>query len=285
MSEKEYVRALPQPRMVMTRNHDVEINEERILALNKMAAMGYTMQQIANKTIQSTLEESLEKWITEDEKMRKIKEKIRQIYARDMESPVLIIGPTGTGKEMLARAFQIRNREGDAYPFVAVNCGGIPETLIESIFFGHKRGSFTGASTDQPGLLVKAGEGVIFLDEVGELPLNTQAKLLRAIQELEIYPVGEAEAVRIKCRFVAATHRNLYDMVEHGKFREDLYIRISTHELEITGLKERQDDIKLIAQSLDWQEEVPEHVLPDIFKYNVRGIQRYIKRMRTYGQY
>lgn len=284
-NNNNYTKPAPQARMVMTRSHDTDTGRRKLLELNAMAHQGLSIQAVLNKMIQSTLKDSLDRWITNDQAMIKVKEKAMDIYARDIESPILITGPTGTGKELLAKAFQIRSRDGHGQPFVAINCGGLPRELLTSIFFGHKKGSFTGAIDDNPGLLVKAGGGIVFLDEIGELPLDLQATLLRAIQEQEIYPVGSVDPIKISCRFIAATHHNLEERVELGKFREDLFARLRTHELKITGLEYRPNDIALIASSLDWNEPIPESVFKDIYKYNVRGIQTYIKRMKVYGYY
>lgn len=272
------------PRMIMTRDHTSPFGEAKLLEIQKLASQGFSIEAIKSKITQSPIEERLDKWITGDPDMNKVKDKIRQIYTKDSESPVLITGPTGTGKELLARAF-LFCKDGVEVPFVAINCGALTRELINSEFFGHRKGSFTGAMDAKPGLLVQAGEGIVFLDEIAELPLNLQVTLLRAIQEGIIYPVGSVMPIEIHCRFIAATHQNLEKQVELGIFREDLYARLFVHELKITGLKDRPDDIKLIAISLGWTGDIPEEAMKKIYKYNVRGIQAFVKRMEVYGTY
>lgn len=159
---------------------------------------------------------------------------------------VLIIGESGTGKELVARKIHDDGPLKDK-AFVAVNCGAIPETLIESEMFGHKRGSFTGAVADKPGLFEAAHHGTLFLDEIGELPLSMQVKLLRVIQERSLRKVGGTEDIKVDVRIIAATNRDLGEMVAQGKFREDLYYRLNVILLRTPPLRERGDDIELLA--------------------------------------
>ncbi len=162
---------------------------------------------------------------------------------------VLITGETGTGKELIAR--EVHNRSPRAQgPFITVNCGAIPENLIESELFGHVKGSFTGAIANQIGKFHAADKGTIFLDEVGELPLQLQVKLLRVLQERQIQRVGEAKTTPIDVRVVAATNRDLADEVRHSRFREDLYFRLNVIGIELPPLRERGDDVMLIARYL-----------------------------------
>lgn len=160
--------------------------------------------------------------------------------------PVLILGESGTGKELVARAIHLNGPHADK-PFVPVDCGALVPTLIESELFGHIKGAFTGADRAQPGLLASAGEGTVFLDEIGELPLDLQAKLLRALQAKEARPVGAMQAVPISARILAATNRNLAAMVESGHFRKDLYFRLNVVNLRIPALRERREDIPLLV--------------------------------------
>jgi PAS domain S-box-containing protein len=164
----------------------------------------------------------------------------------EVDSTVLILGETGVGKELAARAIHTQsNRRGK--PFVAVNCGSLPETLLESELFGHEKGSFTGASTSRLGLFREAHEGTLFLDEVGDLKEPLQVKLLRALQEKEIRPVGGNRSYPIDVRVIAATHRDLKELVKQESFREDLYYRIAVIPIVIPSLRERQEDILLLA--------------------------------------
>jgi two-component system response regulator HydG len=175
-------------------------------------------------------------------------EKLFRILARVAQSthPVLILGESGTGKELVARAIHA-NGLGAGKPFVPVDCGSLAPTLIESELFGHVKGAFTGAHRATDGLMVAADSGTVFLDEIGELPLDLQAKLLRALQEKEVRPLGGSQAIPIKARILAATHQNLTEMVEQGRFRRDLYYRLNVVKLTLPPLRERQEDIPLLA--------------------------------------
>lgn len=164
----------------------------------------------------------------------------------DSDASVLILGETGTGKELLAHAIH-RASPRAAKPFVPVNCAAIPETLLESELFGHAKGSFTGASKKYSGLFQFAHKGTIFLDEIGDMPLPMQVKLLRVLQEKQVRPVGSSQPIPINVRIISATHRNLHDAIIEKKFREDLYYRLNVVSLKIPTLSERRDDIPLLA--------------------------------------
>jgi two-component system response regulator PilR (NtrC family) len=159
---------------------------------------------------------------------------------------VLITGESGTGKEVVAKAIHYNGPLKDK-PFVTINCGAIPENLMESEMFGHKKGSFTGAITDKVGLFEVADNGTLFLDEVGELPLTIQVKLLRAIQERIIRRVGATDDMKVEVRIIAATNRNLEEMVAKGTFRQDLFYRLNVINIKTPSLRERQEDIPLLA--------------------------------------
>jgi two-component system, NtrC family, response regulator PilR len=160
---------------------------------------------------------------------------------------VLITGESGTGKELIARAIHKESGRRDE-PFVAINCGGIPETLMESELFGHKKGSFTGAAQDKPGLFQEAHRGTIFLDEIAELSLPIQVKLLRAVQEKMVRPVGGTEDVAVDIRILSATNKQLEKEVIAGKFREDLFYRLNVIEIKVPPLRERKADLRAMAQ-------------------------------------
>lgn len=190
---------------------------------------------------------AFEEIIHQSHTMKRVVERARRVAPRNL--PVLIEGESGTGKELLARAIHVGGLTVAA-PFVAVNCGAIPENLMESEFFGHKKGSFTGAATDRNGHFLEADGGTLFLDEIGELPLAMQARLLRALQQGEVTPVGASKPVPFKARIIAATNRNLIDEVADGRFREDLFYRLAVATLRLPPLRERQGDVGLLIDKL-----------------------------------
>ncbi len=165
------------------------------------------------------------------------------------QAPVYINGESGTGKELVARIIHQKSPRAD-HPFIAVNCGAIPQELVESEFFGHKKGSFTGAYSDKKGLFEAADGGTLFLDEVADLPLNMQVKLLRAIQEKMVRAVGASEEKNIDIRILSATHQNLPELVDQGRFRQDLFYRINVISLTIPPLRERENDVIELGQAL-----------------------------------
>lgn len=165
------------------------------------------------------------------------------------QAPVFVSGESGTGKELAARAIHARSPRADR-PFVAVNCGAIPQDLMESEFFGHVKGSFTGAVRDKPGLFQSADGGTLFLDEVADLPLSMQVKLLRAIQEKSVRPVGAAHEEAVDVRIISASHKNLPQMVTNGEFRQDLFYRIHVIELAMSPLRARPEDIPVMIEHI-----------------------------------
>ncbi len=185
--------------------------------------------------------------IGESRALRRVRDLISQVA--DSTAPVLISGESGTGKELAARALHAQSSRRDR-AFVAVNCAAMSETLIDSELFGHERGAFTGAVASHMGLFEAADGGVLFLDEIGDVPLSTQVRLLRALQESEVRPVGSTKSRRIDVRIVAATNSDLERAMREGRFREDLFYRISTFRLVLPPLRERREDIPLIAQFL-----------------------------------
>lgn len=209
------------------------------------------------------------------------------------QAPVYISGQSGVGKELVARLIHDKGARRDK-SFVAVNCGAIPTELMESEFFGHKKGSFTGAVADKPGLFQIADGGTLFLDEVADLPLHMQVKLLRAIQEKAIRPVGAGKEIPINVRILSATHKDLATLVHSGAFRQDLFYRINVIELHVPSLRERQDDIPQLVEffiakiAQQWQtappavtDEAMDELLAYAFPGNVRELENILERAMT----
>ncbi|HYJ88176.1 MAG TPA: sigma-54 dependent transcriptional regulator [Pyrinomonadaceae bacterium] len=184
---------------------------------------------------------------------------IYKMIARLSDAPaaVLITGESGTGKELIARAIHTHGKR-QAAPFVAVNCGALTETLLESELFGHVKGSFTGAVANKPGIFEQAGEGTVFLDEIGETSPALQVKLLRVLQEREIVPVGSSLPIKVSARVIAATNSNLESLTKSGSFRQDLLYRLNVINLHLPPLRDRRDDIPLLVTHL-----LRKHVAPD----------------------
>jgi len=206
-------------------------------------------------------------------KMLRIYDMIRQVS--QTVTNILITGESGTGKELIAKAIHQESSRRDQ-PFVAVNCGGIPETLMESELFGHRKGAFTGAGADKKGLFEAAQKGVLFLDEIGEIGIPIQVKLLRAVQTKTVRPVGGNEDVHVDVRIISATNRNLEEEVIAGRFREDLFYRLNVIEIKVPPLRERKEDLKLLAQH--FLEKYSKEMNKDISKvssYAVDLLQKY----------
>lgn len=238
----------------------------------------------------------LKKFITDDTETKQMKADALVLSKIDEE--VLITGETGTGKELIARSM-IGDRIGK---FQRINCAAMPESLIEAELFGYVKGAFTGADCTKQGMILSANGGVMFLDEIGDLPLTTQAKLLNVLQPVDgkrfVRPVGSTDEKEITCRFVCATHRDLKDMMNKNLFRKDLYARISTFELNIKPLRERKADIAPIVTALgDILKIVPAKVTEFLEKYmddflnekidlslNVRSLEQALKRYITLGR-
>jgi transcriptional regulator with GAF, ATPase, and Fis domain len=220
--------------------------------------------------------------------MMEVFRKLTKVAATDIS--VLITGETGTGKELIAREIHRRsNRENG--PFITINCGAIPESLIESELFGHVKGAFTGAIASRPGKFQIADKGTLFLDEIGELPLNLQVKLLRALQERVVFRVGDSKPEKVDIRIVAATNRNLEEEIRVGGFREDLYYRLNVVNLWLPPLRDRGDDVLIIAKALlsKYADELKSNVrgfspaaLASVKKYawpgNIRQLENRIKK-------
>ena len=220
-----------------------KIDEVRINIANALRSKNL---EVENRTLKKELskEYSFQNLVGNSETMHRIYELIKRVS--QTPTNVLVTVESGTGKEMVAKAIHFNGPLKDR-PFVTVNCGAIPESLMESEMFGHKKGSFTGAIADKAGLFEVADSGTLFLDEVGELPLSIQVKLLRAIQERVIRRVGATEDSKIEVRIIAATNRDLEEMVKAGTFRQDLFYRLNVINIKTPSLRERPDDIPALA--------------------------------------
>ena len=216
------------------------LNHERLATQLEMSQRDL---QIAKRTLR---DRSRVEMLGKSEAFDKLEKEIKKLAATELS--ILILGETGTGKELVARSIHDQSTRS-AGPFVAENCSAIPENLAESELFGHRKGSFTGADEDKKGLLELANDGTVFLDEIGDMPMSIQAKLLRALQDRKIRMVGGSEEIPIEIRVVAATHQDLRKMVAEGRFREDLYYRIAAVELRVPPLRERDKDALLLAET------------------------------------
>lgn len=262
---------------------ELRVSVRRALERQQLVDENRYLRDLAGSTFR------FENIISQSRKMRSVIETVAQVARRD--STVLLTGESGTGKELLAKAIhQSSLRSGK--PFVTVNCGALPETLAESELFGHRKGSFTGAVADRAGKFETANEGTVFLDEVGELTLPLQVKLLRVIQEREVDKIGNPHPVKVNVRILAASNRNLRNLVEDGQFRDDLYYRLSVVTVELPPLRERREDIPLLAQhfvkqfasrygipGLTISDDLMEKLLQYNWPGNVRELQNVIERL------
>jgi DNA-binding NtrC family response regulator len=200
------------------------------------------LQRLRSEVLQRN---SFENIIGKSEKMREIFSIVRQ--TSDLAANVLILGESGTGKEMVARAIHHHSSRAEG-PFIPLNCAAVPDTLLESELFGYLRGAFTDARKDRRGLFQEASGGILFLDEISEIPINLQAKLLRVIEDKEVRPLGANQSERVDTRIVSACNIDLEHLVEQGRFRQDLYYRLNVIRIELPPLRERSEDIPLLAE-------------------------------------
>jgi len=229
------------------------------IAATKQGVMGFLTKPIEHDKLREVLQKSLlssmssqnEDWkseiVTRSSAMKIVLEQAYRVAQRDVS--VLISGASGAGKELLANAIHQASPRCDK-PFVPINCGALPENLLESELFGHAKGAFTGAFNEHKGLFQLADGGTLFLDEIGDMPTTLQVKLLRALQEQTIRPVGSTSQIKVDVRIISATHRNLSKEMEAGNFREDLYYRLNVVNLNLPSLQERSEDIPVLARYL-----------------------------------
>ena len=235
----------------------IERGLETLIILGTLIGMFYRLSEIMEEERQEWEEEK--KILTEElqktysihgivgasEQIKGLIEVVRKVAETD--STVLITGESGTGKSLVAKAIHFLSPRRE-FPFVTINCAAIPETLLEAELFGYEKGAFTGAHTSKKGKFELAEGGTIFLDEIGDMPLSLQAKILRVLQEKEIEPLGSEKVIRVNVRIIAATNKDLMSLVSEGEFREDLYYRLSVIPIHIPPLRDRQEDIPLLAQ-------------------------------------
>ena len=255
---------------------------KRALDVRKLKVENRLLKQKLTKT------EAIDGFIGTSKSAQKIRELVKKIA--QTESTVLITGESGTGKEIIARAIHELSPRSDG-PFVSINCAAVPETLLESELFGYKKGAFTGATKDKIGLFAAADGGTFFLDEVAEMPLPIQAKLLRILETYEFVPLGSTTPVKVDIRLVAATNKNLKELVDQNRFRADLYYRLNVIHIHIPPLRERREDILPIAYSIlervalkrnepikKLSDEAKELILNAPWEGNVRELENVLER-------
>ena len=219
--------------------------QDLLLQIRNCLEKGRLTQEVKRLRNMVKAHYGFENIIARSGKMKKVLEQVAQ--AAQSDSSVYIEGESGTGKELIANTLHLVSSRKDG-PFIAINCAAIPETLLESELFGYERGAFTGATSGKKGLLAQAQNGSFFLDEISEMPLTMQAKLLRVLQEKEYYPLGGGKTVKVDARFIACTNKNLEQAVSEGKFREDLFYRIHVSPIKLPPLRERKEDIPVLAK-------------------------------------
>ena len=265
------------PKLIVTGYPSVQDSLEAI----KSGVVAYLTKPFTKSELKDAMDDALKKSKTvQDSNIQKkehkdfygdmigASEKINEIFqiidrVKNNKATVSVRGESGTGKELVARAIHYEGKFSKE-PYIAVNCGAIPENLLESELFGYVKGAFTGADKNRDGFFQAANGGTIFLDEIGNASLNVQAKLLRALQEKEVVKVGAQKAEKVDVRIIAATNNNLKEMIQEGSFREDLFYRLTVVEIEVPPLRERKEDISMLAEKF-------------LFKYGVEYKDRFVK--------
>ncbi|MDQ3000691.1 MAG: sigma-54 dependent transcriptional regulator [Fibrobacterota bacterium] len=255
--------------------------DEMLLLVRSAVEKGRLREEVAELRVLESGRYRLERIIGDSKPMQDVIRQAKLVAARD--TTVLVRGKSGTGKELIARGI---HAESGRESFVAINCGALPENLLESELFGHERGSFTGANVQKAGYFERAGNGTLFLDEIGDISIAMQVKLLRVLQEREFTRVGGTRVIRTLARVIAATHRNLEEEVKKGIFREDLYFRLNVFPIFVPSLSERMDDVPALADAFlrrfGHQAGVAEGVMSRLLEYswpgNVRELENCLER-------
>jgi DNA-binding NtrC family response regulator len=263
-------------------------NEELLIKIRRAVDERSRSKELERLRSMLVSEANFSNIISRNEKMKQVFKLVQQVAETDVT--VLVLGETGTGKELVAKAIHFNSQRRDM-PFIAVQCSAIPESLLESELFGYEKGAFTGATRQYCGKFEEANGGTVFLDEIADIPLNVQTKLLRVLQEKQFNRLGGNVSLKVDVRIVAATHRNLEEMVAEGKFREDLFYRLNVFPIHLPPLRDRLDDIPLLAEHLLVKHQsLSRHqikgfapsVIHDMMNYdwrgNVRELENLIKR-------
>ena len=269
------------------------IDVDELKAILKRACYVHNLESEFRELQKQLTNKAFSEIIGSDDKMQAIFATVRKVATTDV--PVLVTGESGTGKELVASAIHSNSLRKDK-PFIPINCGAIPENLLESELFGHEKGAFTGAHVQRSGKIELANGGTLFLDEIGELPLQLQVKILRFLQDFKIERIGGRETLEMDVRIIAATNKDLKKMISEGMFREDLYYRLAVIELDLPPLRERGEDIVLLARSFV-QKFSPEGVKPKTFSEdavdamyaynwpgNVRELENKVRRAITLAE-
>lgn len=269
-------------------------NDEILIQVKRALEQKSLREEVKRLRTKVQARDRFQNIVGQSEAMQRIFEIIAQVS--DLPANILIEGESGTGKELIARAIHSSSSRATG-PFVPVNCAAIPETLLESELFGYVRGAFTDARKDRRGLFQEASGGILFLDEIGEIPLALQAKLLRVLEDKEVRPLGANQAVRVDTRVLSASNRNLDELVRAGKFRQDLYYRLNVIRIELPALRRRTDDVPLLANHfmqkfVDDAKHPVEGIAPDAMAAlksygwpgNIRELEHTIERVVLLGK-
>jgi two-component system, NtrC family, response regulator GlrR len=245
--------------------HELLLQIDNCLEKKRLSREVMTLRQLVKKKY------GFDNIIGKSEKMKKVFEQVT--LAAETDSNVYIEGKSGTGKELIAKTLHVASNRKDG-PFIALNCAAIPDTLMESELFGYEKGAFTGANKDKKGLFAEASGGTFFLDEISEMSLSMQAKILRSLEEKEFYPVGGRQTVKVDARIIAASNKNLEQEIEKGRFREDLFYRIHVIPIKLPPLQERKEDIPILSRH--FLQKFSKEMGKDINGFSLNAMQKLI---------